>query len=79
MVHWVEYDIETGRIIRRGRCQDQHVPTPRQSNAVALVRASFKYNAITCDRIDKKKRAVRPNPVRKSFADRPKIKKMKVR
>lgn len=72
MIHYVEYNIETSRIIRRGKCQDGHVPAPRRSNGIALVRASYKYNAIICDKTDSKKRAVNPKPARKTFTDKPK-------
>jgi len=72
MVHYVEFDIKTTRIIRRGKCQPQHIPIPRQSNAIALVRASYEYNAIDCDEISDEKIAVNPIPTRKSFRDRPK-------
>jgi len=67
MVHYVEFDIKTTRIIRRGKCQPQHIPIPRQSNAIALVRVDYRYNAIVCDEIDDRKIAVNPTFTRKSF------------
>lgn len=67
MQHYVEFDIKTSRIIRRGKCQSQHIPIPRQLNAIALVRADHNYNAIVCDEINNKKIAVNPTPAKKSF------------
>jgi len=67
MEHYVEFDIETCRIVRRGRCQSQHVPRPRRLNAIALIRADCEYNAVICDKINDKKIAINPTLVRKSF------------
>ena len=67
MEHYAEFDIATGRIVRRGKCQSQHIPTPRRLNAIALVRADYEYNAIICDRISNKKMAVNPTLIRRSF------------
>jgi len=67
MEHYVEFDIETCRIVRRGRCQSQHVPRPRRLNAIALIRADCEYNAVICDKINDKKIAVNPKLARKSF------------
>ena len=67
MEHYAEFDIETSRIIRRGKCQSQHIPTPRRLNAIALVRADFEYNAVVCDGINNEKIAVNPTLTRKSF------------
>lgn len=67
MVHYAEFDIETGQIVRRGICQSRHIPTPRRLNAVALVRADYRYNAIVCDEIDDKKTVINPIPTKKSF------------
>jgi len=67
MKHYVEFDIETGRIIRRGECQSQHIPIPRRLNAIALIRADYKYNAIVCDEINDGKIAVNPKLTKKSF------------
>jgi len=77
MAYYAEFDIETGRIIRRGKCQAQRVPTPRRSNAIALIRADPRYNAVICDKINKKKRAVNPKLTRKSF-DKYKKKPVKI-
>lgn len=77
MIHYAEFDVETGRIIRRGRCQSQHLPTPRRSNAIAIVRADYNYNAIICDKISKEKIAVNPIPARKSFDRRKLVKRGK--
>jgi len=70
MNHYVEFNIETGRIVRRGKCQSQHIPTPRRLNAIALIRVNYKYNAIVCDKISDEKIAVNPIPTRKSFGKR---------
>lgn len=71
MEHYAEFDIATGRIVRRGGCQSQHIPIPRQSNAIALVRADPSYNTIICDEISDERIAVNPTLARKHF-DRPK-------
>lgn len=71
MEHYAEFDIPTGRIVRRGKCQSQHVPTPRRLNAIALIRADYEYNTVICDKINNKKIAINPTLAKKSF-DRPK-------
>ena len=71
MAYYAEFNIETGRIVRRGKCQSQHIPTPRRLNAIALIRADLRYNAITYDKIDKDKIAINPILTKKLF-DRPK-------
>ena len=67
MEHYAEFDIETDRIIRRGKCQSQHIPVPRRLNAIALIRADYEYNAIVCDKINDEKIAVNPTLARKFF------------
>jgi len=66
MSHYAEFKIETGRIIRRGRCQSQHIPTPRRSNAIALVCANYEYNTVVCAKINDKKIAIEPTLVRRA-------------
>lgn len=73
MEHYAEFNIETSRIVRRGKCQSQHIPIPRKLNAIALIRADHRYNAVTCDEINDEKIAVNPMPAKKSFDEhRPK-------
>lgn len=67
MGHYAEFNIATGQIIRRGKCQSQHIPIPRRLNAIALVRVDYRYNAIICDEIDDRKIAVNPTFTKKSF------------
>lgn len=66
MKHYVEFNIATGRIVHRGRCQPQHVPVPRRLNAIALIRASYEYNTVVCDGVDNIKIAIKPTLTRRS-------------
>ena len=67
MAYYAEFNIETGRIVRRGKCQARHIPIPRRLNAIALICADHRYNTIICDKINDKKIAVNPTPAKKSF------------
>jgi len=66
MSHFVEFNIETGRIVRRGRYQSQHIPKPRRLNAIALICASYEYNTVVCAKINDKKIAIEPTLVRRA-------------
>jgi hypothetical protein len=59
-VHYSEFEVSSGIVLRHGLCPAGHVPTPEPGHAVALLPSQPGLQRITCDSVDAQGRAINP-------------------
>lgn len=65
-IAYVEFEADTGKVLRRGVCQAQHLPRPRLGNGVATQSRGCHPVVIECDGLAADGRAVNPRAVLRS-------------
>jgi len=58
--HYAEFEMSTGRILRRGICDLAHVPDSQLGNAIALVIADPRTDMIVHEGLDGKGTPIKP-------------------
>jgi len=68
-ISFAEFDIASGKVLRSGICQEQHLPRPRRGNGVAAQPRGCHAASIVCDGLDSNGRAVNPRAGKKAATD----------
>lgn len=62
-VNYIEYRVIDGKLMRKGRCNAEHIPESDPGNLVIQMKATSRHQKVVCDGYDEKGTPIRPRLV----------------